>query len=167
MLRFARVPVHVPENATPEQTDELTADALYQAYAAAARRIGARAQPQVVTEQPRRAASYPAGPPSPSAARTVPEFLDRMRALKQWAKVSFEKLEQLAGKDEDGASRLPHSTINRLLAKTNESELPDHDQLAAFVLACGLSEEQWREWRWSARTSSPPVAMPAWGFIPR
>lgn len=146
VLRFARVPVHVPEEATPEQTEALTADALYRAYTAAARRAGARPRPQLVGEQPRPRAAYPAGPPSPNSARTVPEFLDRMRALRRWAKISFEKLEQLGGKDGDGASRLPHSTINRLLAKTNASRLPDHDQLAAFVLACGLSEEQWREW---------------------
>jgi hypothetical protein len=86
---------------------------------------------------------YPAGPPSPYSARTVPEFLDRMRALKRWARLSYEALQQRA--DEQG-NTLPHSSLNRLLAKSNDSKMPDDRQLAAFVLACGLSEEQWREW---------------------
>jgi hypothetical protein len=145
-FRHTSIPVAVPEDATEEEADELVAQALYRAYRAAARRVGAKPLPAEVARPRPRASAYPSGPPSPSSAQTAAEFLDCMRALKKWAKVSYEKLEQRAGTDADGASRLPHSSMNRLLAKSNDSRLPDDAQLTAFVLACGLSEEQWREW---------------------
>lgn len=144
-VRHAHIPVPVPANATEEEADALVAEALYRAYRAASRRVGAKPLPaEVARSRPR--AAYPAGPPSPSSARTPAEFLDRMRALKKWAKVSYQQLEQRAGAHASGAPRLPHSTVNRLLARSNTTKLPDNDQLAAFVLACGLSGEQWREW---------------------
>jgi hypothetical protein len=143
VVRHPKIPVLVPVGATQQQEAALVAQALYQAYTAAARRAGAQPLPAEVERPWERAAAYPPGPPSPSSAETVPEFLDRMRALKRWARISFEALEQRA---KQHGHALPHSTMNRLLSRSNVSRLPDGDQLAAFVLSCGLSEEQSREW---------------------
>lgn len=81
--------------------------------------------------------------PSPYSARTASDFLDRLRKLKTWSGLSFETLERRA---EEMGHTLPHSTTARWLAKDNDSRLPDDVQLTAFVLACGLSKDQWRDW---------------------
>jgi hypothetical protein len=164
-IYHASIPVELPEDATAEEKDALVARALYQAYSVRARRSGVDPLPaQVgrphvppVVSDPLGPSSYPPeeavweilerinqpGPPSPYVARTISEFLDRMRELKKWSGLSFEALEQRAN---DVGRKLPHSTTARWLAKGNDSRLPDDIQLTAFVLACGLSKDQWKEW---------------------
>ena len=138
---YPNIGVMVPEQCTEQERNERIAWALYRAaeqlggVPADPRPAGA---PELVVR--RRDAVRP---PSPTWCRTAPQFIQLMRDLKLWAGVSFEKLEQRAAAQ--GLS-LPHSTIQRYLARGNLTRLPDKDLLDAFAHACMLSENQVREW---------------------
>lgn len=136
-VRYISTPVFLPKGCSKVQEAQLTARALYRH----ARELGDATAGLPAAS--RRGSSYPAGPPSPGSCATVAEFLDRMRDLKAWAKVSLRDLEAFAHKR---GETLPHSTIGRIMSGANVSQMPTAEQLATFVLGCGLSEEQWREW---------------------
>lgn len=131
------VPVEVPAGATKQEEDALVVQALLEA---AARINGAPLPIRVEPVAPRR---YAAGPPSPESCITVGHFLNRMRDLKRWSGRSYQQLEERAA---TCGYKLPRSTIARILATDNMTRMPTKDQMTAFVLACGLSEQQWREW---------------------
>lgn len=160
MVRHVGVAVEVPTGCTQEQEDALIVRAL---HLLASERFGG--VPSAVVPAARRG-GYPAGPPSPGGCATEWEFLDRMRALKKWAGVSYERLEKGAARDADGSPLLPHSTLQRMLSESNIDRLPTQEQLAEFVMGCGLSKEQWREWSqaWAdIRLTPRPEPAPDYG----
>lgn len=86
-------------------------------------------------------------PPCPLLARSVPELVAAMWALRDWAdNPSYRKLERRAEFLERKAGTvraLPHATLHRVMTRTC---MPRLEVLELFVKACG-AEAHWEEWR--------------------
>ena len=102
--------------------------------------------------------------PSPAVAQDVSELVSVMRALKEHSGLSLRQLGERAAERGDV---LPRSTLADVL---NRSTLPRPELLAAFVRACGGSEEDVREWlaaRDRVAAPRPAQERPAHGPVPR
>lgn len=99
-------------------------------------------------------------PPCPLLARSVPDLIEAMWALRGWAdNPSYRKLERRAEFLERKAGTvraLPHATLHRVMTG---SRLPRLEVLELFVKACG-AEAHWDEWRraWFAINADLHVA---------
>ena len=86
-------------------------------------------------------------PPCPLLARSVPELIEAMWALRDWAdNPSYRTLERRAEFMERRAGTvraLPHATLHRVMTRTR---MPRLELLELFVKACG-AEAHWEEWR--------------------
>jgi hypothetical protein len=86
-------------------------------------------------------------PPCPLLARSVPELIEAMWALRDWAdNPSYRKLERRAEYLERKAGTvraLPHATLHRVMT---HARMPRLELLELFVKACG-AEAHWDEWR--------------------
>ncbi|GAA2026281.1 hypothetical protein GCM10009839_25860 [Catenulispora yoronensis] len=85
-------------------------------------------------------------PPCPLLARSVPELVEAMWALRKWASnPSYRMLERRAEHLERKAGTvraLPHATLHRVMTRTR---MPRLELLELFVKACG-AEAHWDEW---------------------
>jgi hypothetical protein len=79
----------------------------------------------------------PVDPPQPAKAATPAEFTVALRALRTWSGLTYRQLE---GKSLDP---LPASTIATTLGRAT---LPRERFVDAFTRACGLGDDQVREW---------------------
>src|SRR5262245_26542900 len=77
--------------------------------------------------------------PAPDFASTPAELLASMRALRQWAALTYRELEVRAQREGD---KLPRGLIPSLMAN---HDLPRESTLASFVRACAGEHavEQW------------------------
>jgi hypothetical protein len=86
-------------------------------------------------------------PPCPLLARTVPDLVEAMWALRRWAdNPSYRVLERRAERIERKAGTvraLPHATLHRVMTR---SRMPRLEILELFVKACGAGSH-WDEWR--------------------
>lgn len=86
-------------------------------------------------------------PPCPLLARTVPDLVEAMWALRDWAgNPSYRRLERRAESLERKAGTvraLPHATLHRVMTRYR---MPRLELLELFVKACG-AEAHWDEWR--------------------
>jgi hypothetical protein len=78
--------------------------------------------------------------PSPAGARTPAEFVNAMRALRNWAALTNGDLE---GKARANGDKLPQSTIAGALSRNS---LPRESTVAAFVRACGGDPDVVQAW---------------------
>ncbi|MEV4620649.1 helix-turn-helix domain-containing protein [Asanoa sp. NPDC049573] len=78
--------------------------------------------------------------PRPEQARTAAEFIDMLRALKEWSGLSYRDLERQA---RSAGDRLPPSTVATMLSRTS---LPRLNLLGAFVKACGGNRDEVVSW---------------------
>ncbi|MEV3926765.1 helix-turn-helix domain-containing protein [Actinomadura coerulea] len=81
-----------------------------------------------------------APPPSPDVAADEAEFVAALRRLKAWSGLSYRQLERRAA---DAGRVLPYSTASTALGRKT---LPREELLVAFVLACGLDDEEAASW---------------------
>ncbi|MES9601851.1 hypothetical protein [Actinomadura sp. NPDC000929] len=81
-----------------------------------------------------------APPPSPDVATDEAEFVAAMRRLKAWSGLSYRQLERRAA---EAGRVLPYSTASTALGRKT---LPREELLVAFVLACGLDDEEVASW---------------------
>lgn len=86
-------------------------------------------------------------PPCPLLARSVPQLVEAMWALRAWAdNPSCRMLERRADRIERRAGTvraLPHATLHRVMTRCR---MPRLEVLELFVKACG-AEAHWDEWR--------------------
>ncbi|GAA3970863.1 hypothetical protein GCM10023085_61360 [Actinomadura viridis] len=68
------------------------------------------------------------------------EFIAALRRLKAWSGLSYRQLERRAA---EAGRVLPYSTASTALGRTS---LPREELLVAFVLACGLDDEEASSW---------------------
>ncbi len=78
--------------------------------------------------------------PTPAGVRTPADFVSTMRAMRDWAALTYG---ELAGIAQANGDRLPQSTIASAL--TRES-LPRETTVAAFVRACGGDPDTVQAW---------------------
>ncbi|MFJ4878310.1 helix-turn-helix domain-containing protein [Streptomyces sp. NPDC088745] len=93
--------------------------------------------------------------PQPARTGTPAEFTASLRALRLWSGLTYRQLEARAGARSD---TLPTSTIATTLGRVT---LPREQFVDAFTRACGLSDEDVREWREARRriaTTGPASA---------
>jgi hypothetical protein len=106
--------------------------------------------------RPTRPRAAPVGPsPDPRMASSIPEFMERVRALRTWSARSLRTLEAAAG--ERGA-RLPRSSLADALKRS--TKLLPLDMLRALLDACELAPEEAVCWETSyvrLRSSEPPL----------
>jgi lambda repressor-like predicted transcriptional regulator len=76
----------------------------------------------------------------PAAARTPAEFVELMRALKDWSGLSYRQLSRRAAIRGDV---LPHSTLAAALSRHH---LPREELVAAFGRACALPADEVTRW---------------------
>ncbi|MEV0663111.1 hypothetical protein ACIBI3_08210 [Actinomadura luteofluorescens] len=81
-----------------------------------------------------------APPPSPDGATDETEFIAALRRLKAWSGFSYRQLERRAA---DAGRVLPYSTASTALGRRS---LPREELLVAFVLACGLDDDEAASW---------------------
>ena len=81
-----------------------------------------------------------AEPPQPAHASTPAEFAAALRTLRLWTGLTYRQLEDKAAAHTDP---LPASTVATTLGRTT---LPRERFVVAFTRACGLSEEDVRQW---------------------
>ncbi|MGI5417556.1 hypothetical protein [Actinomadura luteofluorescens] len=81
-----------------------------------------------------------ASPPSPDVATDEGEFIAALRRLKAWSGLSYRQLERRAA---EAGRVLPYSTASTALGRKS---LPREELLVAFVLACGLDDEEAASW---------------------
>lgn len=86
------------------------------------------------------AGDSPAAPPNPTKATTPAEFTSALRALRTWSGLTYRQLEGKAGSYRDA---LPASTIATTLGRAT---LPRERFVDAFTRACGLGEDDVRQW---------------------
>ena len=105
----------------------------------------------------------PADPPQPARAGTPAEFTAALRALRTWSGLTYRQLEGKAAAHRD---TLPASTIATTLGRAT---LPRERFVDAFTRACGLGDDDVREWletrrRIAMADPSPeePPAPPWW-----
>ncbi|MEU9336542.1 XRE family transcriptional regulator [Streptomyces sp. NPDC048290] len=102
-------------------------------------------------------AELPEGAPQPAQARTPTEFTAALRSLRILSGLTYRQLEDKATAHADS---LPASTIATALSR---STLPREAFVVAFTRACGLAEDDIRQWR-EARQS---LAMAQRAPVPR
>ncbi len=85
-------------------------------------------------------AESPAQAPKPALVGTPTEFTAALRALRSWSGLTYRQLEAKATAHTDS---LPASTIATTLGRTT---LPRERFVVAFTRACGLAEEDVRQW---------------------
>ncbi|MFI0453214.1 peptidoglycan-binding protein [Actinomadura sp. 6N118] len=93
-------------------------------------------------------------PPDPGAARTVPQFMECLRELKQWSGLTYRQLERQAIRR---GRYLPHSTIAGALSR---NRLPRRELLIDFVTACGCPPDEVARWT-AARAALDAGANPS------
>ena len=108
----------------------------------------------------------PAAPPQPARVGTPAEFTAALRALRTWSGLTYRQLEGKAAAYQD---TLPASTIATTLGRAT---LPRERFVDAFTRACGLGEDDVREWLETRRRvamadpepspSDEPPASPRW-----
>lgn len=81
-----------------------------------------------------------APPPSPDVAADEAEFIAALRRLKVWSGLSYRQLERRAA---EAGRVLPYSTASTALGRRS---LPREELLVAFVLACGLDDDEAASW---------------------
>jgi len=92
--------------------------------------------------------------PQPGKAGTAVEFTAALRALRTWSGLTYRQLEGKATAQRD---TLPASTIATTLGRAT---LPRERFVEAFTRACGLGDDDVREWLAARRritTDEPPV----------
>ncbi|CAM5343400.1 helix-turn-helix domain-containing protein [Streptomyces griseomycini] len=102
------------------------------------------------------------GPSTVTTAETLVEAMNVMRA--EAGQPALLRLEEKAGRDEAGRTRLPHSTLWLVL---KEKIPPSEGLFTAFLEALGLSGKDVREWQATYRriyAGAPPRR--AWGEPP-
>ncbi|WP_447034809.1 helix-turn-helix domain-containing protein [Streptomyces sp. DSM 118878] len=85
-------------------------------------------------------AEPPEESPQPARAGTPAEFTAALRTLRLWSGLTFRQLE---GKATAHSETLPASTIATTLGRVT---LPRESFVAAFTRACGLGDEEVRQW---------------------
>ncbi|MEV0123322.1 RICIN domain-containing protein [Streptomyces sp. NPDC050703] len=85
-------------------------------------------------------AAPPEESPQPARARTSAEFTAALRTLRLWSGLTYRQLE---GKATAHSDTLPASTIATTLGRVT---LPREQFVDAFTRACGLGEEEARQW---------------------
>ncbi|MGV4892162.1 helix-turn-helix domain-containing protein [Streptomyces viridosporus] len=80
------------------------------------------------------------GPPQPAQASTPAEFTAALRRLRLWTGLTYRQLEDKAAAYTD---TLPASTVATTLGRAT---LPRERFVDAFTRACGLGEEEVRQW---------------------
>ncbi|MDH2428493.1 hypothetical protein [Sphaerisporangium sp. TRM90804] len=83
---------------------------------------------------------FGAPPPDPGDAKTIVQFVDRMRELKAWSGRSYRQLERNASRH---GEHLSYSTLAGALSR---NQLPREELLRAFVLACGCDTKTAAAW---------------------
>jgi hypothetical protein len=78
--------------------------------------------------------------PSPIGVNTPADFVSTMRAMREWAALTYG---ELAGKAEANGDKLPQSTIASALSRES---LPRETTVAAFVRACGGDPDLVQTW---------------------
>src|SRR5258708_1827366 len=78
--------------------------------------------------------------PQPDRVGTPAEFAAALRALRTWSGLTFRQLE---GKATAFGSSLPASTV---ATTVNRTTLPREQFVDAFTRACGLGDEEVRQW---------------------
>jgi hypothetical protein len=102
----------------------------------------------------------PADPPQPAKTTTPTEFTAALRALRTWSGLTYRQLEGKAATYRDA---LPASTIATTLGRAT---LPRERFVDAFTRACGLGEDDVRQWLEARRRiamadpASPDPALP-------
>ena len=85
-------------------------------------------------------------PPDPEGFGTVSEFLQGLRDLRAWARLSMRDIEEntmkLAGEGEP-VIWLPRATVSDMLRR---ERLPKRPQVRAYVAACGLTQPVQVRW---------------------
>ncbi|MCT2588072.1 helix-turn-helix domain-containing protein [Actinophytocola gossypii] len=79
-------------------------------------------------------------PPAPESATDEAAFVAELRRLRTWSGHSFRQLERQA---RALGETLPHSTAATMLAR---NRLPRAELVVAFVRACGLGDDDARQW---------------------
>lgn len=97
----------------------------------------------------------PTGAPQPAQARTPAEFTSALRALRSWSGLTYRQLE---GKATAHTDTLPASTIATTLGRAT---LPRERFVEAFTRACGLSDEEVRQWLEARRRIATTESAPA------
>lgn len=82
----------------------------------------------------------PDDPPQPAKATTPAEFTAALRALRTWSGLTYRQLEGKAATHRDA---LPASTIATTLGRAT---LPRERFVDTFTRACGLGDDQVRQW---------------------
>jgi hypothetical protein len=99
----------------------------------------------------------PTEPPQPAQAGTSAEFTAALRALRIWSGLTYRQLED---KTTAHADTLPASTIATTLARAT---LPRERFVDAFARACGLGEEEIRQWLLARRRIAVDESAPGRG----
>ncbi|MFI9507793.1 RICIN domain-containing protein [Nocardia sp. NPDC052566] len=104
--------------------------------------------------------------PQPERTDTPAEYVAALRALKTWSGLAYR---QLQGKAAARGNPLPSSTIATTLGRAT---LPREAFVTAFTRACGLDDNQVRQWLDSRRriamgTTATPVTEPQDSFVER
>jgi hypothetical protein len=105
----------------------------------------------------------PGESPRPATASTPAEYTAALRALRTWSGLTYRQLE---GKAETYRDALPASTIATTLGR---STLPRERFVDAFTRACGLGEDevkQWLETRRRIAMADPTAPEPAEDPVP-
>ncbi|WP_327358486.1 helix-turn-helix transcriptional regulator [Streptomyces sp. NBC_01304] len=96
--------------------------------------------------------------PPPALVRTPAEFTAALRTLRLWSGLTYRQLE---GKANAQADTLPASTIATTLGRVT---LPREQFVDAFTRACGLGDEEVRQWVEARRriaTAAPTSTSPS------
>ncbi|WP_431040760.1 helix-turn-helix domain-containing protein [Streptomyces sp. P1-3] len=92
----------------------------------------------------------PEEPPQPAQASTPAEYTAALRTLRLWSGLTYRQLEDKATAHTDA---LPASTIATTLGRAT---LPRERFVDAFTRACGLDEEEVRQWLEARRRIATP-----------
>lgn len=92
-----------------------------------------------VSARPRRATP----PPDPALARSSSELIKAMRQLRRWSGSPQPTLRELADRSNELGRPVSRATLGRALSG---AAWPSMRTLTGFVLACGVSDKEWRAW---------------------
>lgn len=99
-------------------------------------------------------AAPPEESPQPARARTPAEFTAALRTLRLWSGLTYRQLE---GKATAHSDTLPASTIATTLGRVT---LPREQFVDAFTRACGLGDEEARQWLEARRRIATAAPVP-------